>query len=366
MGLFFDAVQQLGGGPARQWPMRLRPLGQRSVSYPGSSPEVPALTPSEPGPDLLPVDAWTSETEASVPALVRPSPWRLANGHLKIKALDDSVDERALRAHQRMLDVAEHPEVADPAYDALPDAEGGKVIGTDVARSLLPEYQSRKGALAFNAATSHVASSYALDRLWREIEDSPHKDRPLIFAAGGPGAGKSRALTPEVVAGAGLIYDSNFRDFTQSVLLIEHALKNGWTDLQVHHTTRRLDLVLDGVIDRAKRCGRAAPIAKVPARHRAAQKNVLKVMRRYRKEPRLTFQLFLNNGTAKDPRPLKSLRPQDIAPQGRYACSDEEVKIMSAMGIRRVKKAKLDGETRRQMLGNRDPSIKKRRRKKGL
>lgn len=109
-----------------------------------------------------------------------------------------------LEALERKMEAIANSKEADGIYNLLPDSHGGKLIGTDVARELLPEYRDREGKLENTSATHRVGEVYARDRLWREIGRRGNR-KMLLFTAGGVAAGKSTALSPEVIGMMDLI-----------------------------------------------------------------------------------------------------------------------------------------------------------------
>ena len=47
-----------------------------------------------------------------------------------------------------MRAVVDDPAISDDLYNQIPDSKGGKVIGTDIYRNVLPEYaQGREGRI---------------------------------------------------------------------------------------------------------------------------------------------------------------------------------------------------------------------------
>lgn len=100
------------------------------------------------------IESETSAAEEKIEDLgerlaVDGNPYRNQTGGLVIPERASSTSDPALKGYEaKMKEIADDPERADSVYNALPNSHGGKVIGTDVARELLPEYaQGREGDL---------------------------------------------------------------------------------------------------------------------------------------------------------------------------------------------------------------------------
>lgn len=108
-------------------------------------------------------------------------------------------------------------------------ARFGVVVSTDQARELFPEHAATlETRLRYAGAVQHSAAAVA-DQVFHEIvqEDSGGE---ALFTAGGTGAGKTSAIlanaeTGQAMAGARIIYDSNFNSLKSSLARVELALK---------------------------------------------------------------------------------------------------------------------------------------------
>ena len=247
----------------------------------------------------------------SQPPIPMISPHRNEDGTLKVKmraavngaaavapALLTAADDAAMAPYEaKMKRLVDNAEEADRAYDALPEAWGGKVINTDIARYLLPEYAaSRNGRIRYLTATNRISSAYAKDRLWREI-DNPRGRRRLMFTAGGVATGKSTAITRERVAATDLIFDGTVRDPDWAIRTIEHALTRGWGVL-IHYVQRPMHLAVEGILTRVDREGRWGPLAGLPYTHRAAQQSFLGIAKHFAGNPSVLVRIWLNDGTS--------------------------------------------------------------------
>ena len=272
-----------------------------------------------------------AETASSSGAIAQASPtdgqnpYRKPDGTLLIPDRASSSTDPALAQHEKKLqDIADDQPRADKLYNEIPDAKGGKVIGTDIARELLPEFaESREGKLQYTNATGRVAQAYAKDRLWREIEN-PQGRTKLMFTAGGVASGKSTAVTDEMVAASDLVFDGTLRESDWTIKTIERAIAKGWR-VEINYVQRPLPLVLQGAIDRAQSKGRWGSLADLPAIHQAAQQSILKIAKHFEGNPHFLLNLWLNDGkTLKDqPKPL-NLEQIDAGGEYSYDTNHEQ------------------------------------------
>ncbi|HEY8903163.1 MAG TPA: zeta toxin family protein, partial [Chthoniobacterales bacterium] len=250
------------------------------------------------------------------------NPYRNANGSLRIPERASSRTDPNLASYEaKMKRIADDAQLADAAYDRVPDTFGGKVIGTDLARELLDEYAAgRDGRIKYVNATGRVAQAYAKDRLWREITHPGGRDL-LTFTAGGVAAGKSTALTKATVGNADLVFDGTLRETKWAIDTIELARANGWK-VEIYYVQRPMPLVIQGAIDRAQREGRWGAIADLPKIHRAAQESILKIADALKSDPGVQIQYWLNAGTPEYPMPAKAIDRAEIDPEGEYSYAE--------------------------------------------
>jgi len=103
-----------------------------------------------------------------------------------------NAEQRAAR--DAFATLLRNAEQADAIYNALPEARGGKIVSTDLARFLDTRYRdSPKGQARDLVPGWDLAWRYAQGRLRREIENRNGRT-VLRFMAGGWGAGKTHAL----------------------------------------------------------------------------------------------------------------------------------------------------------------------------
>jgi hypothetical protein len=131
--------------------------------------------------------------------------------------------------------------------------------------------------------------------------------------AGGWGAGKTHALKHARLPD--LAWDGTLKDTPWARKIIDLALTNGWR-VEVAYVFRDIELALYGALERALEEGRSVPIEELPTNHAEVQRSILRLIRRYREEPRLSFFLFHNLGARRLRGESLTLQPRDLAPGG--------------------------------------------------
>ena len=243
-------------------------------------------------------------------------------------------------------------------YEAL-DTSGGKILNTDTARELSPEYLTDRT----RAAEVHQASTDFIDRLYKlKLAEAPGpNERPnVIFAAGGTGAGKTTALGDASINDAQLVYDGTFKDFSKAKARIDEALaheKNALVNLVLRDPLE----ALDGALQRAERqrkqfgTGRTTPLSVFIKSHQQAPQTVLQLSKEYANNPRVNFSVLDNNsgaGKAK-PVPIEALNDLNYT-----SLADDASKLLE----RRLKDGSISEETYQgfkaaeQSRGSRDQS----------
>lgn len=140
-------------------------------------------------------------------------------------------------------------------YALLPDSKGGKVLNTDTARELSPDYLADRT----KSADVHEPSSAFIKRVFAERLAQPTpagQDPVVIFTAGGTGAGKSSGLeglrqADPRINRAELEYDTNMNKYSSAKEKVDQVLKSG-RQAQVYFTFRNPAEALDqGALTRA-------------------------------------------------------------------------------------------------------------------
>lgn len=192
-------------------------------------------------------------------------------------------------------------DAAVDAYSRLPESQGGKVLNTDIARELSPDYAADRTK---SAAVHEPASALVKAMFTRKLKEAPEPgEEPLVvFSAGGTGAGKTTSLAAnDLGARAQIIYDSNMNSLESSVRRIEQALDAGKL-VQILYTFRDpVEALTGGALPRAMRqerelgSGRTVPVAEHAKTHIGASRVVRQLAEKYADDPRVNVTVVDNS-----------------------------------------------------------------------
>lgn len=191
--------------------------------------------------------------------------------------------------------VARDVEGSIAEYAALDGADGGRILNTDLARELSPEYRLDRT----RSAAVHEPASWLVKRMYeRKLQEAPGagQDDLVVFSAGGTGAGKSTGLQLDPSAArAQIIYDTNMNSLEGSITKIEQALAAGKLVNLTYTWRDPVDALVNGALPRAKRMGRTVPIHEHAKTHVGAAKVVKELAVRYANDPRVTMNIIDNS-----------------------------------------------------------------------
>jgi len=203
---------------------------------------------------------------------------------------------------------------SDPAgvraqYDSLPGTDGGRILNTDEARELSPEYQAdrTKSAHVHEPASQFVKDLYA-EKL---AGPTPEGRLPVVlFTAGGTGAGKSTMLNSpdgqKLGRDAEIIYDTNMNTLASAVQKIEQALA-AKRQVAIFYTYRDpVEALTQGALPRAMRMGRTVPLVEHARTHAGAAKVMRELAVKYADNPNVQIRAY-DNSRGKDMGFLSSL-----------------------------------------------------------
>jgi hypothetical protein len=116
-------------------------------------------------------------------------------------------------------------------YAALPSTDGGRILNTDDAREMSPEYRADRT----RSADVHEPSSAFVKQMYAEKLSQPTppgRDNTVLFTAGGTGAGKSTSLQAAAqqskgIQNAEMVYDTNMNTFESADKKVKQALAAG-------------------------------------------------------------------------------------------------------------------------------------------
>lgn len=199
----------------------------------------------------------------------------------------------------------------DPAqlfadYAALQDSKGGRVLNTDTARELSPEYLADRT----RSADVHEAASAAVKAMYEAklAEPTPEGfDRSVLFTAGGTGAGKSTAIDGMEMAGSHpeLIYDTNMNTLASADRKVQQALDAG-RDVQILYVYRDpVEALTGGALPRAERqakkfgSGRTVPLTEHAKTHTGVRPVMEALAEKYKDDPRVDIRAY-DNSRGKD------------------------------------------------------------------
>jgi len=155
-------------------------------------------------------------------------------------------------------------------YAALPSTDNGRILNTDEAREMSPEYRADRT----RSADVHEPSSAFVKQMYAEKlsqDTPPGRDNTVLFTAGGTGAGKTTGLQEAAKVSQGIrnseiVYDTNMNSFDSADKKIQQALKAGRNVGIVYTYRDPVEALENGALKRASRMeaemgtGRTVPI----------------------------------------------------------------------------------------------------------
>ncbi len=212
-----------------------------------------------------------------------------------LSAADSAIESRFREQLQR------DPDAAMKAYAKLEDAAGGKVLNTDIARELSPDYLADRT----KSAAVHEPASALVKRMYEQkLAEAPKRgEKPVVlFSAGGTGAGKTTGI--KAIGGIDdvqIVYDSNMNSFDSAVTRIDKALNAG-KDVKILYTYRDpVEALTGGALPRAMRqegefgSGRTVPIAEHAKTHEGSAKVLHELADKYKDNPRVDIMVVDNS-----------------------------------------------------------------------
>ena len=173
-------------------------------------------------------------------------------------------------------------------YNRLDGTDGGKVLDTDIARELSPEYRADRS----RAGEVHEAVSKFIDKLYQERIENTSPDGVVVFMAGGGGAGKSSAgeLISDVFETADIVYDGTLSTYSKAERRIQTALDAG-QDVYISYIYREpVDALRNGVLSRAMKTGRTVPLDGLVKGHAGSSEVVNRLQEKFGNDP--AFKIF--------------------------------------------------------------------------
>jgi hypothetical protein len=185
-------------------------------------------------------------------------------------------------------------------YNALKDSRGGKVINTDLARELSPEYRADRTL----SASVHEPSSALMKQLYAEKLAQPaNPNSTVLFTGGGTGAGKTTALEnlfPNLSQQAEIIYDTNLNKLESATKKIDQALNAGRNVNIVYVYRDPVESLTEGALSRAENMkkelgsGRTVPLEEHLKTHVGVREVIPQLMEQYKDNPKVSIGVINN------------------------------------------------------------------------
>lgn len=218
--------------------------------------------------------------------------------------VDDITVQRFRRTHEDQIVARFEAPEAGAQYAAIDETAGGKILDTDIARKLIPEY--RDNPAAFVDLTHGPASNFIWKQFVERLKKKP--ESYVILNGGGPGSGKStlKYLNANHYAGAELIYDGTLSRFDDAVERIEMILESG-RRAEINFVYADFAAALDRVAKRFDEEGRYIPAQAMAEAHFGAVETINKLADKYKGDSRVAINVFDNSGELPKTVPLENL-----------------------------------------------------------
>lgn len=176
-------------------------------------------------------------------------------------------------------------------YAALPSTENGRILNTDDAREMSPEYRADRT----RSAEVHEPSSALVKQMYADKLSQPTpkgRDNTVLFTAGGTGAGKTTGLqeankVSNNIRNAEIVYDTNMNSFDSADKKISQALKAGRKVAVVYTYRDPVEALENGALKRASRMeadlgtGRTVPLDEHFKTHAGAREVMEQLQAKY-------------------------------------------------------------------------------------
>lgn len=233
-------------------------------------------------------------------------------------------------------------------YEKLKGSQGGKVIDTDTAREMFPEYiQNRLRATDVHEGASTYSKKYYKDLL------SEPTTKSVLFTAGGPAVGKSRALNKLKANDPNqIMFDTNMSNYDSAVSKIDEALKQNKPVNIVYVHKSPLESFQEGALNRMLNqkskfgSGRTVQVKDFVDIHKKSNENIRKIADHYKDNPNVRID-YVDNTDWNNPMVVNK---KDI-PKLDKSNKEYEQSIVSFMNKKR-KEGTVDQEMYEKTLGN--------------
>ena len=194
-------------------------------------------------------------------------------------------------------------------YNQLDGTDGGRVLNTDIARELSPEYREDRT----RSAEVHEAASDFIQRLFDKRVADAEPGSVVAFMAGGGGAGKSSAeyLLANKLGDAHTILDGTLSSPEKARSNVQKVLSSGQGAVIAYIYREPLEALRNGVLTRAMGSGRTVPIDALIKGHAGASTVVRRLEAEFGSNDRFQVYAVDNSKGAGNAEivPLESITP---------------------------------------------------------
>jgi hypothetical protein len=178
-------------------------------------------------------------------------------------------------------------------YSNLPDTRNGKLLDTDQARELSPEYRADRSL----APKVHEAASAFTQRAFETRMAKAPDGGLVMFMAGGGGAGKSSAehLLASEMDRANTILDGTLSSYDKAARNIQMALDNNQSVIIAYVYREPVEAMQNGVLTRAMKRGRTVTIDAVVKGHAGSSEVVRRLQETFGNNPDFLIKVIDNS-----------------------------------------------------------------------
>jgi len=191
--------------------------------------------------------------------------------------------------------------------DVAPETSmNGRVLNTDVARELFPEYVENRT----RSSDVHEGASTFIKELYADKLRNPTPeglDPVVTFTAGGTGSGKTTGLKMFGNDKSEMIYDTNMANFNSAKNKIDDALDSG-REVDIIYVYRDpVEALRNGSLSRAKNqttkygTGRTVPLKEHLKTHTGSRDVIEKIGKEYVNNPKVNISLIDNSKINPEP-----------------------------------------------------------------
>jgi hypothetical protein len=215
----------------------------------------------------------------------------------KLDKIGQALENRRINEYRQLVD----------EYNKLDDAKGGKIINTDVARELSPEYRTNR---TLSANVHEPASAFVKELYAEKLAQPPTEGLRVLFTGGGTGAGKTSSLAAlsELRDSAEMIYDTNMNKLGSAQKKIDQALNAGRQVDLVYTYRDPVEALVEGSLKRAMRMkeeqgsGRTVPLKEHIKTHIGSREVIGQLKEAYGDNPNVRIGIIDNRYGQENPR----------------------------------------------------------------